>query len=88
MMPRCSTAKAKLAAGLACFAVHVTGIPALQAQTFPTQTVRIVVGAAVSSPSDVLSRILATEVQAAEKWTVVIENTPGGNARRNRGRQI
>lgn len=49
------------------------------AQTFPSQPIRIVVGAAASTPSDILSRVIATELTNSEKWTVVVENRPGAS---------
>ena len=50
-----------------------------QAQPFPSKPIRIVVGAGVSTPSDILSRVLATELANTEKWTVVVENRPGAS---------
>lgn len=50
-----------------------------QAQTFPTQPIRIVVGSGVSTPSDILARVIATEVSNAEKWTVIVENRAGAS---------
>jgi len=50
---------------------------ALQAQTWPDRTIRIVVGTAPSTPTDIVSRIIAGELQKSEGWTVIIENKPG-----------
>ena len=52
---------------------------AAEAQTFPAQPLRIVVGSAPSTPPDILSRVIASELQDAEKWTVVVENRPGAS---------
>ena len=54
-------------------------VPRSVAQSFPTQPIRIVVGAGVSTPSDILSRVLATELTNSEKWTVIVENRPGAS---------
>ncbi len=49
-----------------------------QAQTYPSKPIRIVVPSAPSTPPDMVSRILAAELQRAEGWTVMIENKAGG----------
>jgi tripartite-type tricarboxylate transporter receptor subunit TctC len=49
-----------------------------QAQTYPSKPLRIVVPSAPSTPPDMVSRILAAELQRAEGWTVMIENKAGG----------
>ena len=48
-----------------------------RAQSYPSQVIRIVVGTAPSTPPDIISRVIATEVAAAEGWRVVVENRPG-----------
>ena len=55
------------------------GVHPCLAQTFPSQPIRIVVGAAPSTPSDILSRVIATELSTSEKWTVIVENRPGAS---------
>ena len=76
----CILAQTRLAAAVlsALPFVAAAGCPAV-AQTFPSQPIRIVVGAGVSTPSDILSRVLATELTNAEKWTVIVENRPGAS---------
>jgi tripartite-type tricarboxylate transporter receptor subunit TctC len=49
----------------------------VRAQSYPSQVIRIVVGTAPSTPPDIISRVIATEVAAAEGWRVVVENRPG-----------
>jgi len=49
-----------------------------QAQSYPNKPIRIVVPSAPSTPPDMVSRILAAELQKAEGWTVIIENKAGG----------
>ncbi len=71
------TARRILQAGLAM--ACVASAPQLAAQPFPSQPIRIVVGAGVSTPSDILSRVLATELTNSEKWTVIVENRPGAS---------
>lgn len=71
--PRAAATALCAAAALAAFTI------ATAAQTFPTQSLRIVVGSAPSTPPDILSRVIAAELQDAEKWTVVVENRPGAS---------
>jgi tripartite-type tricarboxylate transporter receptor subunit TctC len=49
-----------------------------QAQQYPAKTIRIVVPSAPSTPPDMVSRILAAELQQAKGWTVIVENKAGG----------
>ena len=49
------------------------------AQTFPAQTIRIVVPYPPAGPTDALARIIAQELQAANGWTVVVDNKPGAS---------
>jgi tripartite-type tricarboxylate transporter receptor subunit TctC len=46
-------------------------------QTFPSQTIRIVVGSAAGTPPDIVSRIVANHLSESEGWRVVVENKPG-----------
>ena len=75
-MKRCGTF---LSVGLAVFSVAAKSSPACS-QAFPSQNIRIVVGSGVSTPSDILARVIATEVATAEKWTLVVENRAGAGA--------
>ena len=52
--------------------------PSAMAQNWPDRPIRIVVPSAPSTPPDLVSRIIAAELQKNEGWTVVIENKPGG----------
>ena len=47
------------------------------AQPFPAQVIRIVVPTAPSTPPDIISRVIATELQNANGWRVIVENKPG-----------
>ena len=49
------------------------------AQTFPAQTIRIVVPYPPAGPTDALARIIAQELQAANGWTVIVDNKPGAS---------
>ena len=62
---------------LSAAALPLMAPSALQAQTWPDRSIRIVVGTAPSTPTDIVSRIIAGELQKSEGWTVVIENKPG-----------
>jgi tripartite-type tricarboxylate transporter receptor subunit TctC len=50
------------------------------AQTFPAQTIRIVVPYPPAGSTDALARIIAQELQTANGWTVVVDNKPGASA--------
>jgi len=47
------------------------------AQTFPAQTVKIVVPFSAGSNTDILARVLADKLGALWKQTVIVENKPG-----------
>jgi tripartite-type tricarboxylate transporter receptor subunit TctC len=51
--------------------------PAL-GQSFPSGVIRIVVPYSVSTPPDILARIVATALSDGEGWKVIVENKPGG----------
>src|SRR4051812_46411415 len=64
-------------AGAAAIGVGIaTGDRAL-GQSFPSNIIRIVVPNSVSTPPDILSRIIATALSDDEGWKVVVENKPG-----------
>ena len=50
-----------------------------RAQAFPSQTIRIVVPYPPAGPTDALARIIAQELQAANGWTVIVDNKPGAS---------
>jgi len=58
--------------------VVLTTRPA-SAQAFPVQQIRIVVPYPPGGPTDALARIVATELGAALKHTVIVENKPGAS---------
>ena len=62
---------------LACISAPLAATSAARAQTYPDRAMRIVVGTAPSTPTDIVSRIIAGELQKTEGWTVIIENKPG-----------
>jgi tripartite-type tricarboxylate transporter receptor subunit TctC len=47
------------------------------AQSYPSQVIRIVVPTAPSTPPDIISRVIASELQNANGWRVIVENKPG-----------
>src|SRR5690242_7022867 len=47
------------------------------AQSFPSRFIRIVVPTSVSTPPDIVSRVIATALTESEGWSVVVENKPG-----------
>jgi tripartite-type tricarboxylate transporter receptor subunit TctC len=49
-----------------------------QAQNFPKGTIRIIAPVSVSTPPDILARIIANALSDDEGWKVVVEDKPGG----------
>jgi tripartite-type tricarboxylate transporter receptor subunit TctC len=47
------------------------------AQTYPTGTIKIIVGTGPAAPPDIISRVIANELSQSEGWTVVVENSVG-----------
>jgi tripartite-type tricarboxylate transporter receptor subunit TctC len=50
------------------------------AQSYPSGMIRFVTGGPVSSPPDIIIRIVANELGQSEGWQIVVENKPGGVA--------
>ena len=63
---------------LALLAVNLerNGTPAA-AQSYPTTTIRIVIGGSAGTPTDIIGRIVANELGQSEGWQIVVENKPG-----------
>ena len=53
------------------------GVLAAQAETYPSNLIRIVVPTGPGTPPDVIGRVIATELAEAEGWRTVVENKPG-----------
>ena len=51
--------------------------PRADAQSYPTRPIRDIVPASVSTPPDIVSRIVVNAVNESEGWNIVIENRPG-----------
>ncbi len=51
-------------------------IPAV-AQSYPSNTIRIVTSGPAGTPPDIVTRIVANELGQAEGWRIVVENKPG-----------
>jgi tripartite-type tricarboxylate transporter receptor subunit TctC len=72
-MDRRSFLKCVAATGFAATTFHHAS-----AQSFPSNTIRIIVPNSASTPPDILGRIVANALQEDEGWKVVVENKPGG----------
>ncbi len=70
-----------IALSLLAFLVGVIGALAgsqrAQAQTYPARPIRIIVPTSVSTPPDIVSRIVASALSESEGWNVIVENRPG-----------
>ncbi len=66
---------ARLALGLA---LAVAG-GLVTAQTWPTKTVRVMVGASPGGGTDIIARMLAEKYQAAFGQPFIVENRPGAS---------
>jgi tripartite-type tricarboxylate transporter receptor subunit TctC len=51
--------------------------PRAEAQSYPSRPIRIIVPASVSTPPDIIIRIVANAINESEGWTTVVENKPG-----------
>jgi tripartite-type tricarboxylate transporter receptor subunit TctC len=69
---------AAVCAALACTAVVLSKGAAAQADSFPNNTIKIVVPTAPGGPLDVLGRLLTPRLRDAWGQSVIIENRPGG----------
>jgi tripartite-type tricarboxylate transporter receptor subunit TctC len=47
------------------------------ADSYPSNTVRIFVPTTAGTPPDIISRVVAAEVAEAEGWKIIVENRPG-----------
>jgi tripartite-type tricarboxylate transporter receptor subunit TctC len=56
----------------------IPAAPAPSAEAFPSRPIRIVVPNTASTPPDIISRIIASELSQQEGWRVIVENRPGG----------
>ncbi len=76
-MPMRLRMPALVQAGLVVGALAGCSISQAAAQSYPSQVIRIVVPSAPSTPPDIISRVIANELQAANGWRVIVENKPG-----------
>src|SRR3989442_11405027 len=71
------TIRPRLAAVLACAAALIGSDPALAADAWPSKPVTIVVSFPPGGATDLVGRILATELGTTFKQTFIVENRPG-----------
>jgi tripartite-type tricarboxylate transporter receptor subunit TctC len=64
---------------LAALFLSLTAVSLSHAQTYPTKTVRIIVGLAPGGTTDVFTRTLAQRLTEAWGQTVIVENRPGAS---------
>src|SRR6478752_6428002 len=53
------------------------GVFTAQAETYPSNLIRIVVPTGPGTPPDVIGRVIATELSETKGWRMVVENRPG-----------
>jgi tripartite-type tricarboxylate transporter receptor subunit TctC len=58
-------------------AVSLMGTAAASAQDWPSRPIRMLVGFPPGQATDVVARLLAQQLSAANGWNVVVENKPG-----------
>ncbi|HEY1545687.1 MAG TPA: tripartite tricarboxylate transporter substrate-binding protein [Xanthobacteraceae bacterium] len=63
--------------GAATLGLGTAAFTPVRAQTFPSKVIRFVVPASVSTPPDIVTRIVANAVAQNEGWATIIENKPG-----------
>ena len=63
--------------GLAAALLALAAVAPASAQTYPSQTVKIVVAYAPGGTGDIVARLIATQLQAALGQNVVVENRAG-----------
>ena len=68
---RCRAVTILLAFAAVTFAAQAS------AQSYPSNTIRVVVANAAGTPPDIISRVIATDLAESEGWKVIIENRPG-----------
>ena len=61
---------------LSVLALAAIASPA-SAQTYPSSTIRIVVGNAAGAPPDIMGRLVASELSESEGWRAIVENRRG-----------
>jgi tripartite-type tricarboxylate transporter receptor subunit TctC len=79
-MESCMTARVGIPAAcvaVAIFSASVGPAPAQDAQTWPTRTIRLVVGAGAGGGTDIAARIVAQSLSEILGQPVVVENRPG-----------
>jgi tripartite-type tricarboxylate transporter receptor subunit TctC len=64
--------------GLSFLAIAFAAIASpSQAQTYPSNMIRIVVPGAAGTPPDIVGRLIAAELGESEGWRAIVENKPG-----------
>jgi tripartite-type tricarboxylate transporter receptor subunit TctC len=64
---------------MATLAVLLAAVGAVQAQTYPTQTIRIIVPFPAGGLNDVLARLIQPHLERGLGQTVIVENRPGAS---------
>jgi tripartite-type tricarboxylate transporter receptor subunit TctC len=62
--------------GLLALGLSTTASPVV-AEPYPSNMIRIVIGAPAGTPGDIISRIVANELGESEGWRIIVENKPG-----------
>lgn len=65
---------------LAAAAVAVLASAAAAGQSFPTRPIRMIVGFAPGGPTDVIARVMAQDMTASLRQSVLVENRAGANS--------
>lgn len=72
--------RATLATTMSVLAVAIgfdVTVSRLAADAFPSRPIRLTLPSAAGTPPDIVSRIVASQIEKMEGWRIVIENKPG-----------
>jgi tripartite-type tricarboxylate transporter receptor subunit TctC len=74
MVKQCCRALALIALALGLISTFAT---AINAQSYPSKVIRVVVPGAAGTPPDIVARIIANELGETQGWRVIVEDKPG-----------
>jgi tripartite-type tricarboxylate transporter receptor subunit TctC len=76
MPDRLSRCLSRIGLPLVALTMLATTSP-IDAQPYPSNTIRVIVPGAAGTPPDIMGRIVASELGESEGWRIIVENKPG-----------